>query len=93
MMACRIVHAFFISPAGGIGSGVVTETFFKSERAFYIGVWTLMVTLGPPAAPFFMGFVAYQTGSWRWIYWVLTIVSFWGFLFGIGRWGETSREW
>lgn len=76
MMACRVVHAFFISPAGGIGSGVVTETFFKSERAFYIGVWTLMVTLGPPAAPFFMGFVAHQTGGWRWIYWVLTIVSF-----------------
>ncbi|KAM0714061.1 hypothetical protein Q7P37_011025 [Cladosporium fusiforme] len=75
MVACRVVHAFSISPAGGIGSGVVTETFFKKERAFYIGIWTLMVTLGPPAAPFFMGFVSYQTGDYRWIYWVLVIIT------------------
>lgn len=35
---------------------------------------TLLVTLGPPSGPFFMGFVGYQTGYYRWIYWVLAIV-------------------
>jgi multidrug resistance protein len=74
MAVCRAFTSFFISPAIAIGSGVVTETFFKKERGKYMGVWTLLVTLGPPAGPFFMGFVAYQTGNYRWIFWILAIV-------------------
>lgn len=34
MMVCRVFVTFFISPAVGIGSAVVTETFFARERAF-----------------------------------------------------------
>jgi len=75
MAVCRAFCAFFVSPAIAIGSGVVTETFFKKERAKYMGVWTLLVTLGPPGGPFIMGFVGYQTGNYRWIYYVLAIVS------------------
>lgn len=48
MAACRALTAFFISPAAAIGSAVVTETFFKKERGRYLGIWTLMVTLGVP---------------------------------------------
>ncbi|KAF2721830.1 MFS general substrate transporter [Polychaeton citri CBS 116435] len=75
MAICRAFGAFFISPAAAIGSGVVTETFFKKQRGNYIGIWTLLVTLGPPSGPFFMGFVAYHTGDYRWIYWILAIVN------------------
>ncbi|KAL1587358.1 hypothetical protein WHR41_03839 [Cladosporium halotolerans] len=75
MAICRAFCAFFISPPGGTGSGVVTETFFKKERATYVGMWTLLVTFGPPGGPFFMGFVVYHTGDYRWIYWILAIVN------------------
>lgn len=75
MGVCRAFTSFFISPAIAIGSGVVTETYFKRQRAQYMGIWTLLVTLGPPAGPFFMGFVGYQTGDYRWVYWVLAIVN------------------
>lgn len=71
---CRAIVAWFISPAAAIGSAVVAETFFKRERAKYMGVWTLMVTLGVPIAPFLFGFVALRV-SYRWIYWILAIVS------------------
>lgn len=74
MAACRCLVAFFISPAIAIGSGVVTETFFKKQRGKYIGIWTLLVTLGPPSGPFLMGFVVYHTGNYRWIYWIFAIV-------------------
>ena len=74
MALCRALTAFFISPAASIGSAVVTETFFKSERGTYMGVWTTMVTLGVPVAPFIFGFVALRVG-YRWIYWILAIVS------------------
>ena len=73
MAICRALVAFFIAPAGAIGSGIVTETFFKKDRARYIGVWALMVTLGVPLSPFICGFVAYHIG-YRWIYYILAMV-------------------
>ena len=73
LAACSALVAFFISPAAGIGSAVVRETFFKNQRARYMGVWTIMVTLGVPMSPFLFGFVA-QRVSYRWIYWVLAMV-------------------
>ena len=39
-----------------------------------MGVWTVMLTLGIPLAPFIFGFVTYYEG-YRWIYWILAIVS------------------
>lgn len=75
MGLCRAITAFFISPAGAIGSAVVAETFFKKDRARYMGVWALMITLGVPAAPFLFGFVALRVG-YRWIYWILACVEY-----------------
>jgi MFS family permease len=74
MGLCRAITAFFICPPAAIGSGVVTETFFKNQRARYMGIWTVMVTIGVPIAPLLMGFVAARVG-YRWIYYILAIVS------------------
>lgn len=74
MGLCRAITAFFISPAAAMGSAVVAETFFKKDRARCMGYWTLMVTIGVPVAPFLFGFMVMRVG-YRWIYWVLTIVS------------------
>jgi MFS family permease len=73
MAACRALVALFICPAMALGSAVVAETFFKRERAKYMGIWTVMVTLGVPIGPFIFGFVAQRVG-YRWIYWILAIV-------------------
>ena len=74
MGLCRAITAFFISPAAAIGSAVVSETFFKRERARYIGIWTLMLTLGVPVAPFIFGFVTMRVG-YRWTYYILAITN------------------
>ncbi|KAF2638534.1 MFS general substrate transporter [Massarina eburnea CBS 473.64] len=74
MATCRAFAAFFICPASAIGSAVVVETFFKNERAKFMGIWTVMLTLGVPAAPFIFGFVAYHVG-YRWIYWILAMIN------------------
>ncbi|KAL1846962.1 hypothetical protein Daus18300_014092 [Diaporthe australafricana] len=74
MGLCRAIVGFFICPAAAIGSGVVVETFFKEERARYMGIWTIFVTLGVPVAPFIFGFVALRVG-YRWIYYILAIVN------------------
>ncbi|OCL03718.1 MFS transporter [Glonium stellatum] len=74
MAACRALVALFISPPAAIGSAVVVETFFKKDRARYMGIWTLMLTLGVPISPFIFGFVAYRV-SYRWIYWILAMIN------------------
>ncbi|KAK9773094.1 putative Major facilitator superfamily (MFS) profile domain-containing protein [Seiridium cardinale] len=74
MALCRAITAFFISPAAAIGSAVVQEMFFKTERATFMGAWTIMVTLGVPIAPFIFGFVALRV-NYRWIYYVLAITN------------------
>jgi MFS family permease len=74
MAACRALQAFFISPPNAIGSAVVVETFFKKERARYMGVWTVMITIGIPLAPLIFGFVTTHVG-YRWIYWILAIIN------------------
>ncbi|KIX94340.1 uncharacterized protein Z520_10050 [Fonsecaea multimorphosa CBS 102226] len=74
MGLCRAIVAFFISPPLAIGSAVVAETFFKKDRARYMGVWTLMVTIGVPISPFIFGFVA-QRVNYRWIFYVLAITN------------------
>ncbi|KAF1938099.1 MFS general substrate transporter [Clathrospora elynae] len=74
MATCRAFQSFFISPPNAIGTAVVVETFFKKERAKYMGVWTVMITLGIPLAPLIFGFVTYRVG-YRWIYWILAIVN------------------
>ncbi|CAL5865977.1 uncharacterized protein PFLUO_LOCUS184 [Penicillium psychrofluorescens] len=72
--ACRALVAFFISPASAIGSAVVMETTFKKDRARYMGIWTLMITLGVPIGPFIFGFVTYRVG-YHWIYWILAMIN------------------
>ncbi|ORY58462.1 major facilitator superfamily domain-containing protein [Pseudomassariella vexata] len=74
MALCRAITAFFICPPSAIGSGVVTEVFFKKERARYLGIWTLMVTLGVPLSPLIFGFVATRL-NYRWIYYILAIIN------------------
>ncbi|RLL99162.1 hypothetical protein CFD26_105262 [Aspergillus turcosus] len=74
LAACRALQAFFISPASAIGSAIVMETTFKKDRAKYMGIWTLMVTVGIPCGPFIFGFVAYRCG-YVWIYWILAMIN------------------
>lgn len=40
-----------------------------------MGVWALMTSLGPPMAPFIMGFVVYNTGEWQWLFRVLALIN------------------
>lgn len=50
-MICRILVAFFISPAGAISAAVIVEIFFAKERGQKMGLWMLMITLGYVSVP------------------------------------------
>ncbi|KAG9029992.1 hypothetical protein FRB95_004638 [Tulasnella sp. JGI-2019a] len=73
LMITRVFSAIMISPPQAIGSSSVKEMFFQHERGQKMGIWLLLVTLGPPSAPFIFGFVV-QHKSWRWIFWIISII-------------------
>ncbi|KAG8881199.1 hypothetical protein FRB98_004511 [Tulasnella sp. 332] len=73
LMITRVFSAIMVSPPQAIGSSSVKEMFFLHERGQKMGIWLLLVTLGPPTAPFIFGFVVQQT-SWHWIFWIISIV-------------------
>lgn len=78
-MATRVLSAILISPPSGIGSGVVTNLCEPGERGKKISWWTLMIVMGTPAGPFFMGFVVKHIGV-QWIFWIFAIINFCQFL-------------
>ncbi|KAJ5620147.1 major facilitator superfamily domain-containing protein [Penicillium lagena] len=79
LMALRILQALFISPGIAMGQAVVAESFFAHERGQKMGIWALLITLGPPVGPFIMGFVI-QHLDWRWMFWIMAIINFSQFL-------------
>lgn len=78
-MATRVLTAFLISPPSGIGSGVVIDLCEPDKRGKKLGWWTLMITMGTPAGPFFMGFVIQHIGV-QWIFWIFAIINFCQFI-------------
>ncbi|KAJ4145833.1 hypothetical protein LMH87_004665 [Akanthomyces muscarius] len=88
LAACRALGAFFISPAAALGGGTVQEMFFAQERARYIGVWTLMFTIGVPFAPFLFGFAVERAG-YEWIFWSLAITNVVQFILYVALGSET----
>lgn len=70
----RVLAAFSASPASALGGAVVAEMFLRRERARYVGIWTVMVTLGAPAGPLAFGPVAHRAG-FRWVFWALAIAN------------------
>lgn len=73
LIAVRILQAIAISPPQSTGAATITEMFFEHERGAKIGVWALLVTLGPPLAPLIFGFVVYHL-RWQWIFYILSII-------------------
>ncbi|KAJ5678566.1 MFS general substrate transporter [Penicillium maclennaniae] len=74
MLICRIIGSLFLAAPIALGPPVVVEMYREQERGYKLGIWTVLVTLGPPVGPFIMGFVAQRAG-WEWIYWTFAIIS------------------
>lgn len=90
-MATRCLTAIFISPPCALGGVVVTELFFRHQRGTKTGLWKLLFTMGAPAGPFIMGFVAESAGL-QWIYGVFALITFAIFLAYLFFGPETTYE-
>lgn len=73
LIAVRTISGFFGSVGIANGGGTISDMFRPEERAGVYGWYLLGPLLGPTLGPLFGGLIV-QSLSWRWVFWVLTIV-------------------
>lgn len=55
LMTCRVLVSVFICPPQSIGASTVSEVFFVHQKGQKMGIWALLVSVGPTIAPLIMG--------------------------------------
>ncbi|KAK1983780.1 major facilitator superfamily transporter [Colletotrichum cereale] len=74
MMAFRFLMGLTASTPITIGSGSITDIMPVELRGRAMAAWTLGPLLGPAIGPIAGGYLI-QSAGWKWVYWLLAIVS------------------
>ncbi|KAI9893072.1 MAG: hypothetical protein M1814_000619 [Vezdaea aestivalis] len=78
LVVARIIQGVAVSPVECLPSATIAEIFFLHERAYRIGIYTLLLLGGKNLVPLASAAVIQSLG-WRWVFWVVAIVV--GFFF------------
>ncbi|KAI0476071.1 major facilitator superfamily domain-containing protein [Xylariaceae sp. FL0804] len=73
LILARIFQGIAVSPVECLPSATIAEVFFLHERAFRIGIYTLLLLGGKNLVPL-VSAVIVQRWGWRWVFWILAIV-------------------
>lgn len=68
LIVARIFQGISVSPVECLPSATIAEIFFLHERAFRIGIYTLLLLGGKNLVPL-VSAVVIQSLSWRWVFW------------------------
>lgn len=68
LLAARVFQGFAISPIECLPSATIAEIFFLHERAYRIGIYTLLLLGGKNLVPLVSAAVIGSLG-WRWTFW------------------------
>ncbi|GKT45945.1 putative MFS-type transporter [Colletotrichum spaethianum] len=80
LILARIFQGIAVSPVECLPSATIAEIFFLHERAFRIGIYTLLLLGGKNLVPLISA-VVIQALGWRWVFWVVAmVVAFCGVL-------------
>lgn len=74
LMVFRFIAGLAGAPPISVGAGTLADLFDDSERNTPMGLWSLGPNLGPVIAPIISGFIVEYT-SWRWVFWVLSMIN------------------
>ena len=64
----RVLQGMAVSPVECLPSATIAEIFFLHERAFRIGIYTLLLLGGKNLVPLVSAAVINSMG-WRWVFW------------------------
>lgn len=74
LLIARIVQGIALSPVECLPSATIAEIFFLHERAYRIGIYTLLLLGGKNLVPLVSAAII-QTLGWRWVFWVVTMIG------------------
>ncbi|KAH7160485.1 major facilitator superfamily domain-containing protein [Dactylonectria estremocensis] len=73
LLVARVFQGIAISPVECLPSATIAEIFFLHERAFRIGIYTLLLLGGKNLIPLVSAAVIGRFG-WRWVFWIIAMV-------------------
>ena len=68
LVVARIVMGLAVSPVECLPSATIAEIFFLHERAFRLGIYTLLLLGGKNLIPLISAAIV-QSLSWQWVFW------------------------
>ena len=68
LLIARIVQGMSVSPVECLPSATIAEIFFLHERAYRIGIYTLLLLGGKNLIPLVSAAIIQSLG-WRWVFW------------------------
>lgn len=73
LIVARIFQGFAVSPVECLPSATIAEIFFLHERAYRVGIYTLLLLGGKNLIPLASAAVIGSLG-WRWVFWIVAII-------------------
>ncbi|KAG0650067.1 putative MFS-type transporter [Hyphodiscus hymeniophilus] len=74
LLIARIFQGISLSPVECLPSATIAEIFFLHERAYRIGIYTLLLLGGKNLVPLVSAAII-QSMGWRWVFWIVAIVG------------------
>lgn len=74
LLVARIFQGVAVSPVECLPSATIAEIFFLHERAFRIGIYTLLLLGGKNLVPLVSAAIM-QRLSWRWVFWYVFLAA------------------
>ncbi|KAK9387715.1 major facilitator superfamily domain-containing protein [Lipomyces mesembrius] len=73
LLAARIAMGFGVAPCESLPSATIAEIYFLHERAYRLGIYTLLLLGGKNIVPLISGFIISNLG-WNWVFWIVAII-------------------
>lgn len=73
LVVARIFMGLAVSPVECLPSATVAEIFFLHERAYRLGVYTLLLLGGKNLVPLVSAAIIESLG-WRWVFWIVAMI-------------------
>jgi len=73
LVVARVFQGIAVSPVECLPSATIAEIYFLHERAYRVGVYTLLLLGGKNLVPLASAAVIGNLG-WRWVFWIIAII-------------------
>ncbi|CAI7578535.1 unnamed protein product [Penicillium glandicola] len=73
LVVARVFQGFAVSPVECLPSATIAEIYFLHERAYRVGIYTLLLLGGKNLIPLVSAAII-QGLNWRWVFWIVAMI-------------------